>query len=103
MRRPGVNPGQNKATCGRVARPISIPHPGASLLRSPPAAMSLSVILFAVVAAASHAGASNCHRHTPTNSTQLIGRKYCRHVIITWSIRSRGIDHRTHIITTTSP
>src|SRR5262249_10156245 len=28
--------------------------------------------------------------------------KYCRHVIITWSIRSRGSDHRIHIITSTS-
>src|SRR5581483_9439031 len=46
-------------------------------------------------------GIINCHRHTPTSSTQLIGRKYCRHVIITWSIRSRGSDHRIHIITST--
>src|SRR5262249_36865629 len=27
-----------------------------------------------------------------------IGRKYFRHVIITWSIRSRGSDQRIHII-----
>src|SRR5262249_31784114 len=28
-------------------------------------------------------GTTNCHTHTPTRSTQLIGRKYFRHVIIT--------------------
>src|SRR5947209_5277803 len=38
---------------------------------------------------------------TPTSSTQLIGSKYLRQVIITWSMRSRGSVQRTHIITNT--
>src|SRR5581483_8219074 len=42
---------------------------------------------------------NSCHAHTPTRRPQLIGRKYFRQVIITWSIRSRGRDQRGHIIT----
>ncbi len=34
-------------------------------------------------------------------STQLIGTKYLRHVIITWSMRKRGNVQRTHIMTNT--
>src|SRR5262245_26560619 len=46
-------------------------------------------------------GTNNSHRQTPTSNTQEIGRKYLRHVIITWSMRSRGSDQRIHIITKT--
>src|SRR5262245_55256139 len=46
-------------------------------------------------------GISSCHRHMPNSSTHEIGSRYFRHVIITWSIRSRGSVHRTHIITKT--
>src|SRR5262245_50251493 len=48
------------------------------------------------------AGTSNCQRQTPTRRMQLIGRKYCRQVSMTWSMRSRGSDQRIHIITKTS-
>src|SRR5262249_22542205 len=48
-----------------------------------------------------HASAT-CHRLTPRSRKQLIGRRYFRHVIITWSIRSRGSVQRTHICTNTS-
>src|SRR5437899_7909333 len=34
-------------------------------------------------------GTANCQKLTPNNRTQLIGNKYFRQVIITWSIRSR--------------
>src|SRR5262249_47268331 len=47
--------------------------------------------------------ASTCQMQTPNNSTQLMGRKYFRQVIMTWSIRSRGKVQRTHIITNTPP
>ena len=39
---------------------------------------------------------------TPSSRTQLIGTRYFRQVIITWSMRSRGSVQRTHIITKTS-
>src|SRR5687767_8188462 len=44
---------------------------------------------------------SSCHKLTPTSSTQLIGTRYFRHVIMTWSMRSRGNVQRTHIMMNT--
>src|SRR5882724_8527679 len=46
-------------------------------------------------------GSATCHSVTPINSTQLIGSRYFKQVIITWSMRSRGSVQRTHIITNT--
>src|SRR5262245_22338567 len=42
------------------------------------------------------------HRLTPNSRAQLIGRRYFRQVIITWSMRSRGSVQRAHIMTKTS-
>jgi len=38
----------------------------------------------------------------PKSRKQLIGSRYLRHVIITWSMRNRGSVQRTHIMTKTS-
>src|ERR1700736_2045952 len=46
-------------------------------------------------------GRASRHSVTPISSTQLIGNKYFKQVIITWSMRSRGSVQRTHIITNT--
>src|SRR5262249_53019072 len=47
-------------------------------------------------------GSATCHRLTPMRRKQLIGSRYFKQVIITWSIRSRGNVQRTHIMTKTS-
>ena len=47
-------------------------------------------------------GITSCQMVTPMSSTQLIGSRYFKHVIITWSMRSRGNVQRIHIITKTS-
>ena len=47
-------------------------------------------------------GRTIASRTRPVTARTLTGRKYFRQVAITWSIRSRGRLHRTHIITSTS-
>src|SRR5262249_5886818 len=44
---------------------------------------------------------TNCQMPIPTSSTQLIGSRYFRQTIMTWSIRSRGSVQRTHIMMNT--
>src|SRR5262249_16115811 len=43
----------------------------------------------------------SCQALTPMSSTQLIGSRYFKHVIMTWSMRRRGKVQRIHIITNT--
>ena len=47
-------------------------------------------------------GSSNVRQASaPTKQTAAIGTQYFQHIVITWSIRSRGSVQRTHIMTVT--
>ena len=46
-------------------------------------------------------GNANCQSIAPANIAAAIGVQYFRQVVITWSIRSRGSVHRTHIMSNT--
>ena len=50
---------------------------------------------------ATRPGAMSDQVVAPRNRKQLIGTRYFKQVIITWSIRNRGNVHRTHIMMNT--